>query len=392
MGYSDSVEQRATRPSMLDLTQCGHCGTRDCVVKKCMRCRAVAYCGKGYAPPSIPCCITPMPARRAGGYMNTRGGHIEARVAWWVQQLNSRSDGRCQTADWKGGHKKLCIPLQERGERCAEAIRFKMPAAEALWDSRAVIKTGLVAEKDFEVCKIGDFDEDAALRREHATIMGRAYSRQGDYAAAMGYFDKFIAVCVETNTPRLQARGLCLKAEMQVHLRQLDGARLSYEHAQTVGEEEGLFEVYSKTCVGLSAISRLCGDTKRGLELATEGLAAVGLTEPGDYAKKRDEARAISAIISCSNVDAVDFDETLLERLTVLGVEVDEDPREGGSTISINAASLRGARHFVRMRFPEAIAAYAEVVEMAKEARFAQQNNVQKEAARALFQIILCSP
>jgi hypothetical protein len=46
----------------------------------------------------------------------------------------------------------------------------------------------------------------------------------------------------------------------------------------------------------------------------------------------------------------------------------------------------------VQMRFLEAVAAYEEVVEMAKEARFAQQNNVQLLASRALFQIILYSP
>lgn len=284
--------------------------------------------------------------------------------------------------------------MEVRYARCMEVIRDVMPAAEARWDSRGVIEAGKVAEADlevFRVCKFKGGYDDAAIRRWHAERMGRAYSRQGDFPSAISYYDKFIALCVLPKNSGLKARGLCLKGEMQVDLKQLDGARLTYEHAQLIGEHDGLFEVYSKACTGLSNVARLSGDKKKGLELAKEGLKAVGFTEPGDYGKKRDESKAILAIISCSNVDAVDFDETLLERLTVLGVEIDADPREGGSTTSIHAASMRGARHVSRMRHVEAVAAYQEVVEMAKEGRFAQMEEIQRLSARAMFQIILHS-
>jgi len=302
-------------------------------------------------------------------------------------QLNSLCR-RCQKNAWKG-HKQFCTE-QAAAKRCVKAIAVTMVEAEARWDSRTVIEAGRAVEADLSALTIGTSAYDAELRRHHSERMGRAFSRQRDYKTAVRYYDKFIAICEHSpDSCKLLARGLCLKADIQVHLMDLDGAWLSYERVGKLGERDGLFEMYAKATLGLSNIACLRGDKQKGLELAREGRAAVLLLEDSDYAKARTKASAILAIISCSDVDAEDFDETLLERLTVLAVDIDADPREGGSTICVRAAELRGARHLARWRVEEAVAAYKEIVEMAKEERFSQMSNVQQASCRAWFQILL---
>jgi tetratricopeptide (TPR) repeat protein len=246
-------------------------------------------------------------------------------------------------------------------------------------------------EHDLLVCACANPQAQRELELGLSEHMARAFSRQNNFAASIGYYDKAIIHCEAAGDFARQGRCLCNKADLHVALGQRDAAKLSFEEVKRLAMLDGPFELYSKSCTGLSVLARLGGRMKEATELAQEAVTAAGLMLDGDYARHRDEATAIFALIACLNVDAASFDEGLLKRLATLGVAIDADAREGGSTVSIRTADLWGKRHATMGRYVEAVVAFKSVVQMATEPRFSQMENVQTLAARAAFQIIIYS-
>ena len=273
--------------------------------------------------------------------------------------------------------------------RVQNAIVHTMPEAEDLWDSVTVIKLGKEVEADLLVCKFVSDEMQNNVIFGLTSKMARAYSRQNDFPMAISYYDKSISVCQQMHDPLHEGRCISRKCYMQMKLRQYHDAQVGYERIRVIGRDEGLFELYSKASVGLSQLARFDGRLADAMEFALEARKSALLQLPGDYGKDWDEAYAIFEIVECSDVDSLEFDEGLLYRLQELGVAIDTDERQGGSLVSIRAANLLGARHVSMGKFPEAVAAYQEVVRMATNPKFCQMPEVQMSKSRALFQILI---
>ena len=253
-----------------------------------------------------------------------------------------------------------------------------MHAAQLAWDSATVIELGLKCVADIKICRYASDALQHALEMELYDHLARAFSRQANSIEALKYYDIGAVVCESARDfPRL-GRTLCCKADAQMSLHLYDAAKTTYTKVHKLGEEGGWFEIYAKACLGLSSVARLEGDMAKALELSHESLTATGLMEEGQYGKKRDSARAIIGILKCSDMYADDLDESLLDRLVVLGTEIDLDLREGGgSLVCVEAADFLAKRHMAKGRLAQGANACNEVIRLASEDRFRQTAYVQ---------------
>jgi hypothetical protein len=303
--------------------------------------------------------------------------------------LNHPTPHRCQHADWKA-HKKDCLTTTERLTRVRDAVLDIMPAAQERWDSRTVLKLGRRCMHDFTLARWGNPSVQDEVEIELYELMSRAYSRDGQFEESIDFAQREIVLCKKLGLWQRSGRGHSNIAGMLVGLHRYADARVSYETVHTIGEKCGSFELYAKSNLGLSKVAYREGNLVDAKRFAQESLTATGLYQPGQYGKSRDEANAILAIVACCNVESESFDGTLLDRLAVLGEEVDEDTREGGgSFIGIRAAALLGRRHLAMGRIASGVAAYQRVVEIAKEQRFLGMAEVQNIATHA--NLALCN-
>jgi len=110
--------------------------------------------------------------------------------------------------------------------------------------------------------------------------------------------------------------------------------------------------------------------------------------QDGDYLKARDTANATLAVIKCSNLQAVDFDEALLDNLKVLATTIDADTREGGGSIlCVQAEELLYQRHLGRGRHVEGAKGCQEVVRLASQNRFKDIAYVQTASSNAMLML-----
>ena len=296
---------------------------------------------------------------------------------------------RCQVADWKA-HKTDCLTTKERLTRVRDAVLDDMPAAQERWDSETVLKLGRRCMHDFTLARWGTQAVQDEVEMELYELMSRAYSRGRQFEESIDFAQRSILLCERLGLWQRSGRGHSNIADMQVGLQRYADARVSYETVHTLGEKSGSFELYAKSNLGLSKLSHREGSLVDAKRFAEESLTATALYQPNQYGKSRDEANAILAIVACCDVESESFDGTLLERLAVLGQEVDDDPREGGgSFIGIRAAGLLGRRHLAMGRIASGVAAYQRVVEIAKESRFSGMDEVQNLATHA--NLALCN-
>ena len=282
---------------------------------------------------------------------------------------------------WKAAHKKDCLSSHQRCTRARDAILDEMPAAQERWDSQTVIKLGRRCLHDFTLArwKSDELQDEAEI--ELYELMARACSREREFEESIDFSKKEIAICERLGLFEHIGRAEFNVAGMQRALGRYEEARISYQKVHAFGEGSGSFELYAKSCLGLSELARLDGELVEARRLAEESLTATGLYQAGQYGKSRDEANALLAIVSYCDIESEGFDETRLDRLTVLGREVDEDPREGGgSFIGIRTAGLLGRRHLAMGRILQGAVAYKRVVETAKQHRFLKNTEVQNLA------------
>ena len=254
------------------------------------------------------------------------------------------------------------------------------------WDSAAVLELGALQEAELKVCRSKSESVNLAIEIELLDQTARALSRQGRSLAAIDYYTRGAAVCEQAGQFQRQGRTLSCKAELQASIGLYGDAKITFGEVHRLGEELGEFELYCKSCLGLSNVARLEGDLTKGVSLAYEALTAAGLLQNGQYGKARDTAKSILAIVKCSDLHAADFDESLLDRLVVLGTEIDLDDREGGgSVVCIQAAELQYTRHLSQGRLVQGAHACQEVVRFAKQDRFLNQIKVQSMAEVAKY-------
>jgi tetratricopeptide (TPR) repeat protein len=196
---------------------------------------------------------------------------------------------------------------------------------------------------------------------------------------------KAVEVCEKAGATTRHGVLLSNAGDQHCILREYEEASKCYKEVGRLGEKDGNFELYSMSQLGLSGVARKTGRKEEAMELARETLEAAGLMAEGDHRKSRLCANAILGIIRCSDLNDVEFDaESLLDRLVVLGEEVDLDPREGGgSTIGVQALALIYTRNLSMGRISEAVENCRELISLAAQVRFEKVSFVQTASQEA---------
>ena len=288
---------------------------------------------------------------------------------------------RCQENDWKS-HQLHCITPKDRLLRVLNLLTTSMREAQKQWDSATVVRLGMQCMIDLKYCRF--LDQNVQDNAENALFefLARSYSRQNQWAMAMQFYDR--AIVVNDRMKDFTRKGRCLygKAQMQMSLGRYDDAKIVYQAVDDIGRESGDFELYGKASLGLSRVAKKSGNVEKAMELAYEAKKAAGLLLDNQWGQNRLEVEAVILIIELSDIQATDFDDTLIEKALLLGAAVDADPREGGSLHSLQAMELQGRRQMFMGQHQDSAKTFAQLLVQAKQSDYRQVPDVSKMVTR----------
>lgn len=256
----------------------------------------------------------------------------------------------------------------------------EITAAHDRGDCTTVLSVGAASETD--LANPVEFPERRFLEYQILDFMARSYSRTGDLANAIVYFEREAAIHERLSAYKMQARCLNNVASMQHASGKPLEAKVAFEKVQRIGEQGGYFEMYAKACCGLSDIALRDGRKEEAMTLAKESLTACGLMEDGDFGKDRDSSNALVCIIRASEIESESFDDTLLNRLELLAKTIDSSEK-GGSNHIVLYSAYASKRHFAMGRLVEGKAQCLEVIRLSKQDRFSQSTTVKNMALNA---------
>lgn len=282
---------------------------------------------------------------------------------------------RCQTGDWKA-HKANCVTLQQRNERVFKAIEVEMPPAIERWDSDTVIKLGMRCVDDLKLCTFTQ-QCGANLRIRLYEMLGRASSRQKRYTESAGFYEQASLACMLTGDFARQGMLLANQGDVLLLSGACDAAKSTFARVEHLGERGGYFDLYARACLGRARCASKRGDKAAAMELAQESLTAAGCMLSGQFGQQRCEAVALLVICELSDMYRRDFDNDLLNRLLKLSIAIEDDAREGGTTLHICALELVGRRHLAIGNREAGKSSYRQVLRLAADERFAKLEDVQ---------------
>ncbi|KAJ1467201.1 hypothetical protein T484DRAFT_1859624 [Baffinella frigidus] len=280
----------------------------------------------------------------------------------------------CQRAGW-AAHKQLCVTPVELVARIL-AINTEIPAAQERWDSATVIKVGLRTVDDFERCVWASQSRSDSLTVDLHEQLGRAHSRSGLFHGAAHHYGQASLACVRIEDFARQGLLLANKADMHFSGGDFGAALETFAKVEHLGEKGGFFDLYSRACLGRSRCARKSGDNEGAMLMAQESLKATSCLLDNQFGRSRMEAAALLTICTLSDMYARDFDFKLLNRLLELGVAIEADQREGGTTMHIYALELVARRHMAVGRISVGAAAYRHVLHLVADPRFSQMEDI----------------
>ncbi|KAJ1482388.1 hypothetical protein T484DRAFT_1804019 [Baffinella frigidus] len=283
--------------------------------------------------------------------------------------------GRCQLQGW-AKHKGSCVTPEDRVARVIKAVNAEIPEAQARWDSATVIKLGLRTVEDFARCVWTSSSRADSLTIDLHDQLGRAHSRSGFFGEAAHHYEQASFACARTEEFARQGLLLANKADMQYAGGEFEAAMGTFAQVEHLGEKGGYFDLYSRACIGRARCARKSGDKDGAMVMAQESLKAASLMLDGQFGQQRMEAAALLVVCNLSDMYAVTFDDSLLNRLLKLSEAVEQDAREGGTTMHIYALELVGRRHLAMGRSKVGAAAYRRVLRLAADKRFSGMEDI----------------
>ncbi|KAJ1465946.1 hypothetical protein T484DRAFT_1757041 [Baffinella frigidus] len=306
---------------------CGTCGRHGGDLLKCVKCKAVWYCGK-----------------------------------------------RCQREGWKA-HKGSCVTLEQRSDRLFKAVEVDMPPALERWDSDTVITLGMRCVDDLKLCSVAQ-DCHANLSIRLYEMLGRACSRKKRYTESAAHYEQASLACVLTGDFARQGLLLANQGDVLLSSDSFDAAKATFTRVERLGELGGFFDLYARACLGRARCASKSGEKAEAMVLAQESLKAAACMLSGEFGQERCEATALLVICDLSDMYADDFENDLLNRLLKLSVAIEDDAREGGTTLHIFALELVGRRHLAQGRSNTGADAYRQVLRLAADERFSGMEDI----------------